>query len=42
MAYARKWKWSTRAKALAAIAGAIKNLPLYTIQTKSVEMTVNH
>lgn len=36
MAKARNWKWSTTNKALAAIAGALRNLPLYTNQTQGV------
>lgn len=39
MATARNWKWSTWAKSLAAISGALANLPLYTNQGSPVDVT---
>lgn len=40
MATMRHWKWSTVAKNLAMIAGALRDLPLYTNQTDPIEL--NH
>ena len=39
MAVARRWRWSTMAKSLAAIAGALRQLPLYTTMTEGVNLT---
>ncbi|KAK7199015.1 Phage integrase family [Novymonas esmeraldas] len=36
MATARKWKWSTTAKALASVSGALAQLPLYTDQREPI------
>ncbi|SYZ66408.1 Phage_integrase_family (plasmid) [Leishmania braziliensis MHOM/BR/75/M2904] len=37
-ARARKWKWATTAKAFAAVAGALRDLPLYSTQTRGIRL----
>lgn len=39
IAVKRQWKWSTYAKALVSIQGALENLPLYTNQKKGIRLT---
>ncbi|RNF02939.1 uncharacterized protein Tco025E_08323 [Trypanosoma conorhini] len=38
MAVKRRWKWATVAKSLAAISGALRDLPLYSNQTRGIEL----
>nr|CAJ2475551.1 unnamed protein product [Leishmania braziliensis] len=37
-ARARKWKWATTAKAFAAVAGALRDLPLYSTQARGIRL----
>ncbi|KPA75011.1 TATE DNA Transposon [Leptomonas pyrrhocoris] len=39
MAHARHWKWATTAKALSAISGALRSLPLYTNFSFAVDLS---